>query len=74
MAAITVEEWQSILNTAGITDLNGERLVEDDDNGPKTRSALVKMARGGASTGGPHNHDEYYSQKRHAHTATTTIS
>jgi hypothetical protein len=72
MASISVEEWQSILNTAGVKDLNGDALVEDGVYGQKTRSALVKMARGGTSTGGPHSHPDL-ADKTHGHTATTTI-
>jgi len=73
VASISVKEWQSILNAGGLTDINGDPLVEDGIYGQKTRSALVKMARGGASTGGPHSHPDLASV-RHGHRATTTIS
>lgn len=72
MAFFTVEEWQEFLNAAGVTDLNGDTLVVDDTKGPKTTSAMIKMARGGASVGGPHAHPDLAS-KTHGHTATTTI-
>jgi len=73
MASISVAEWQSILNAGGVTDINGDPLVEDGIYGQKTRSALVKVARGGTSTGGPHSHPDLAS-KTHGHRATTTIA
>jgi hypothetical protein len=73
MASISVKEWQSILNTAGVKDHNGDPLVEDGRYGSKTRSALVKMARGGTSTGGPHTHTDL-AKKQHGHVATTTVT
>lgn len=42
MSAIPVIEHQKALNEAGITDFEGKPLVEDDEYGPRTYSALVK--------------------------------
>ncbi|TNF82065.1 MAG: hypothetical protein EP299_01715 [Acidobacteria bacterium] len=65
MASISVEEWQSILNAAGVTDINNNPLVEDGLYGPKTRSALVKMAEG--TPAGAHHHNELYAARDHPH-------
>ena len=68
MASISVKEWQAILNVAGVTDHNGNPLVEDDDYGPKTRAALVKLASSTSLDVGAHNHNSLYSAKDHPHT------
>jgi hypothetical protein len=70
LSSISVKEWQSILNAAGVTDLNGRSLVEDGVYGEKTRSALLKLARGSSLDVGAHNHNSLYALKDHPHTIT----
>ncbi len=78
MTALTVLDLQEALNLAGVTDLNGEPLVEDDEKGPLTMSAWVFALSlfddgGLALLSHVHPEEAQTSVAPHGHISTTTV-